>query len=116
MKDAVTNGPQEKMNNRVCPKCKTDTIPASFSFFAVVGPIPSISSISMSGSSEVSRIASISSSLVTGEDSFVLLSATLFHNIITFGHINTKKYLGDREGGILHVAKEWDMCSLINLD
>jgi len=53
----------------------------------------------MSGSGEeLSRMASIPSSLATGEDSFVLLSATLFHNIVTFSCINTGQYLGAREG------------------
>lgn len=47
--------------------------------------------------SDVSDIT-LSLSLAIGEDSFVLLSATLFHNLVTIGYINTEKYLGDGEG------------------
>jgi len=48
--------------------------------------------------SELSDIASVLLSLATGDDSFVLLSTILFHNLVTIGYINTEKYPGDGEG------------------
>jgi hypothetical protein len=64
----------------------------------VVGLTPSISSNSRPGGGhEFSGIASITPSLATGEDSFVLLSVTLFHKVIVIGCINTKKVLRGKE-------------------
>src|SRR5712691_12516790 len=59
---------------------------------------------------EFSGIALVLLSLATGEDSFVLLSANLFHNLVTIGYINTEKYPGGREGGRCSIVS-----ALINL-
>jgi hypothetical protein len=49
-------------------------------------------------SDEVSGIALISPFLANGEDSLILLSAIIFHDLVIVGCINTEKHQGDGEG------------------